>query len=472
MKIQSGLFPGQILQRSPLQEACARVTGSCEATRRTKLQVCVLRHGAVLPGVRASGEAENGVWQACIEALPVGGPYEVRFRLPDEPELCIADIRVGDVWFLGGQSNMHGAGEVAEALPPHPEVQAFYNEDEWRVAEEPLTLFWGAVDPVHTDGHPPMQDPGEIRAARRRTRVGVGPGLAFGREMFAATGVPQGLVCCAHGGTLMDQWSPALRVKGGASLYGALLRRFRKLGQPVAGVLWWQGCSDVAAPEPYTRKMQDLIQAVREDFAQPDLPWLMVQIGRLFPSDETGRNSGWLSIQDQQRRLPETIRRLSVVPAVDLDMEDSVHISANGQKLAAKRLARIARFHLGEPGINEAIQLADIRALPPEAPAAHSSIIEVGFQNVAGELGATGAPTGFRLVSPEGEPRHCIHTIRCEGAVVRLYFKHLAQPLQGWHLAYGFECDATCNITDSENMALPVFAPQPIQIPNPSEGLQ
>jgi hypothetical protein len=472
MKILSGLFSGQVLQRNARQVACARITGSCNTTTRAMVEVSVLHAGTVLPGARGGGEAVNGAWQAWIEDLPVGGPYEVRFRLPDEPELRVTDVRVGDVWFLGGQSNMHGAGDVADALPPHPEVQAFYNEDEWRIAEEPLTLFWGAVDPVHTDGNPPMHDPVEIRAARRNTRVGVGPGLAFGRDMFAATGVPQGLVCCAHGGTSMDQWSPALREKGGWSLYGALLRRFKKLGQPVAGVLWWQGCSDAGEPEPYTRKMQELVAAVRQDFAQPDLPWLMVQIGRIFPNDGSNRNPGWLSIQDQQRRLPESIHRLSVVPAVDLEMEDSVHISANGQKLAAKRLARIARFQLGEAGVRDAIRLADIQALPPAAPGAHSTIIEGRFENVAGELGAVGAPTGFRLVSPEGESRHCIHTVRCEGATVRLYFKHLAQPLQGWRLAYGFECDATCNITDSEGMALPVFAPQPIRIPNPNEALQ
>ncbi len=469
MNIQSGLFPGQILQRDARQMARTRIAGRCETTRLATIEVYVTRDGIVLPGVSGSGEAKDGFWQASVDNLPVGGPYEIRFHLLDEPDLHVADVRVGDVWFLGGQSNMHGAGEVTDALPPHPQVHAFYNEDEWRIAEEPLTLFWGAVDPVHTDGHPPMHDPVEILTARRNTRVGVGPGLAFGREMFAATGVPQGLVCCAHGGTSMDQWSPGLREKGGASLYGALLRRFRKLGQPVAGVLWWQGCSDAVAPEPYTRKMRELVEAVRQDFAQPDLPWLMVQIGRLFPSDGAGLNPGWLSIQDQQRRLPETIHHLSVIPAVDLDMEDSVHISANGQKLAAKRLARIARFHLGEPGVMDAIKLADIQALPTAAPAKHSSIIEVRFQNVAGELGAPGAPTGFRLVSPEGEARHCIHTIRCEGATVRLHFKHLSQPLQGWRLAYGFECDTTCNITDGEGMALPVFAPQPIRIPNPNE---
>ena len=56
---------------------------------------------------------------------------------------------------------------------------------------------------------------------------------------------------------------------------------------------------------------------------------------------------GW-DIQEQQRHLPERIRYLSVVPAVDLELDDSIHLSANGHSLLAKRLARCAdRLALG-----------------------------------------------------------------------------------------------------------------------------
>jgi len=60
-----------------------------------------------------------------------------------------------------------------------------------------------------------------------------------------------------HGGTSMAQWSPPLRNKGGASLYGAMMRRYEKLGQPIAGLLWYQGESDAnrEAASVYTQKM-------------------------------------------------------------------------------------------------------------------------------------------------------------------------------------------------------------------------
>ena len=103
MNIQSGLFPGQILQRDARQMARTRIAGRCETTRLATIEVYVTRDGIVLPGVSGSGEAKDGFWQASVDNLPVGGPYEIRFHLLDEPDLHVADVRVGDVWFLGGQ---------------------------------------------------------------------------------------------------------------------------------------------------------------------------------------------------------------------------------------------------------------------------------------------------------------------------------------------------------------------------------
>jgi hypothetical protein len=75
---------------------------------------------------------------------------------------------------------------------------------------------------------------------------------------------------------------PDLKDKQGDSLYGATLRRVIAAGGRVKGMLWYQGESDAnpkAAPE-YSAKMEKLIAAFRQDFAQPDLPFYYVQIGR------------------------------------------------------------------------------------------------------------------------------------------------------------------------------------------------
>ena len=59
--------------------------------------------------------------------------------------------------------------------------------------------------------------------------------------MYDYEQVPQGVICCAHGGTSMDQWSPEGRDLGGdESLYGAMYRRFVHNGSRVKGMFWYQ----------------------------------------------------------------------------------------------------------------------------------------------------------------------------------------------------------------------------------------
>ncbi len=106
-------------------------------------------------------------------------------------------------------------------------------------------------------------------------------GLSFAVEMVKRTGVPIGLIPCAHGGTSMSQWDPTLKDKGGDSLYGAMIRRFQTIGGKVAGVVWYQGESDAspsAAPK-FPTKFEEFVAAVRRDFGQPDLPFYMCRSG-------------------------------------------------------------------------------------------------------------------------------------------------------------------------------------------------
>ena len=58
----------------------------------------------------------------------------------------------GDVWLLGGQSNMNGNGRMEEQLKPDPRI-LFYarNVNRWVIAREPLGLLFF---PDHPDAVP------------------------------------------------------------------------------------------------------------------------------------------------------------------------------------------------------------------------------------------------------------------------------------------------------------------------------
>ncbi len=168
--------------------------------------------------------------------------------------------------------------------------------------------------------------------------------------MVEATGVPVGLVICAHGGTSMEQWSPAKKDQGGKSLYGSMLRQVKLAGGKVKGVLWYQGesdASDKAAPV-YAKTFADFIGAVRGDLERPDLPFYFVQIGR-FINDSAP--TYWNAIQEAQRKIPDEVPNTAVVAAVDLELDDLIHVGTPGLMRLGQRLANIAlREQFGHMG--------------------------------------------------------------------------------------------------------------------------
>lgn len=455
----------QVLQRDSRGFASVNVKGKTD--RRIASNVFVeIRHGRRLLvefGKKSVGRCIDGGWEARLSGLPAGGPYEFKFRAGKE-FVSVANILVGDVWVLAGQSNMVGDGEVKAALQPHPMVHAFYSWDEWRRAVEPVHFPAGSVDPSHNER--PILDRAEILREHKIAVKGAGLGLAFGRSMFRRTGVPQGVIPCAVGGTSMAQWSPKLKKNKGRSLYGAMLRRFRLMGQPVAGVLWYQGEADTSGDTvTYTDSMCELVKSVRKDFKNPSLPWIMVQLGKthLF-SEEESEQVSFLSIREQQRLLPGEIKNLLVVPAIDLPMEDGIHIATEGQNILGERLARAAAYSLKVNGAKKTIELKSIRLVPCPTNWGQCPAIEIMFANVAGDLQSNGVPAGFRLIRPDGKILKRIHKVLFKGGG-RLLVVPYTYPdfsMEGYRISYGYDLDAYCNIHDSENMSLPAFAPQQI----------
>ncbi len=328
---------------------------------------------------------------------------------------------------MAGQSNMEGCAFMEGAPKPHPLVRCFTMARRWELAREPLHLKPESPDPVH-GGLTLSADAAE--KMRRQTRKGAGVGLHFGRLMHARTGVPQGLIATAHGGTTMRQWDPALHHLGGESLYGSMLLSLHAVGQPLAGVLWYQGESE-ALPKlarVYTPRMCRLVAAVRRDLDQPNLPWLMVQIGRFIRdsqwSDPWPDSTAWNAIQDQQRLLPESIRRCMVVPAIDLELDDRAHVGSDGFALLGRRLVEIANHVVHrDPKAIPAIALRSVRQTILRAP--RGPRIEVDFAHVVGRLSGPGPIQGFTLLDAKGCPDSLIHRVQLDNNCAIL---HLIRP--------------------------------------------
>ena len=406
MQIESGLFPHMVLQRNDQNVSQARVAGTCSAT------------GEVLATIRQDNDVLKG-WDKCqvgtsahgridaeISGLPSGGPYCIALSV-DGTETMVEDVLVGDVWMLGGQSNMRGMGLLTEESAQHPDVRAFYMDDRWEVARDPIHNVKDAVAPCHS----------LIGGGSGANFKAVGPGIGFGIEMRQRRGVPQGLICSAHGGTSMTQWQPDFEV-GNRCLYGAMLERFKRNGGAIAGMIWYQGESDAnaEAADLYTQRFERMMAAFRRDTGL-SVPTAMVQIARV--------------------------------------------INASDQPRLGRRLADCMQYLTGEADGNPPISLAGIKF---STDTYGRPIITVSFDNVVGGLQAAGRPWGFHVEDVPGQTRVCDTSL--EGDSVRLLLPNAftePQALTEPHtLSYGFGTNSYCNITDGADRSLPAFGPLPI----------
>jgi len=452
-----------VIQRGKKNCSDQLITGSADSEGQILAAVTGINKKS-RSAVTCRGTAAHGKISCRIRGLPAGGPYTITLsiqkkthprksqnKMKKHEQIIVRNVLVGDVWILAGQSNMEGLGLLKDALTPHPHVRVFRVSDKWDIARDPLHELHTAVDPVHITflgGRIP-----------RAPHIGTGPGTAFGQRMREITRVPQGLIACAHGGTSMDHWNPDLLSKGGESLYGAMHRRFVKNGSKAAGMFWYQGCSDADALNAgeYREKMTGFINAVRRNFADPGFPVVMVQIGRVCRADSSYRY--WNTVQEQQRILGTTIARVRTVPAVDLSLDDAIHISGKDQQILGRRAADAM-----------ASIVSDSRKyLPPIQPQTQKIVrnkttgladIVIPFQHVSGGLRSVGRVSGFSLVRAAGgsdinqifradinENKIILHTILSPENAVET------------KVCYGFGYNPVCTVYDAIGRPLPCFGP-------------
>lgn len=461
LRVARGLAPGQVLQR---RSGGARVEVSGSAADDGAVHATIHRGSRPLPGWdrRRVGRASGGRFTAILAGLPPGGPYRVTLACGGQ-RVEVPDVFVGDLWLLAGQSNMEGCARLPGAAAPHPLVRCFTMGRRWEEARDPLHLRAESPDAVHGEQ---ALDPAAAAHMRRRARGG-GVGIAFARRMLERSGVPQGLIAIAHGGTSMAQWDPALAGRGGASLYGSLRLSLAAVGQPIAGVLWAQGESE-ALPRlarVYTRRMRRLVAALRRDLGQPRLPWLLVQAGRFIDIRHVTRDAwpdpeSWNSVQEQQRLLPSLIPGCAIAASIDLTLDDCAHLDSASFALLAERLAEDAAR----------LVLRDRRARPgpqPGTPSLHRATatapacIVLPVRHAVGGLRSAGPLRGFALVDRAGREVPAIARADLDGD--RVVLRLAIAPRRGLRLRYGLGLDPACTLRDGRGLALPACGPLPIR---------
>ena len=150
-----------------------------------------------------SGSAKagkDGKWSLFLGAMEASAePREMRISENGKPAKTVKNILVGEVWILGGQSNMEWVlantddAKEAVARSGYPALR-YFKMDSNRIEEKEQYFIpgarWIASNP---------KDSGGFSAV----------GFYFGEALLKDLKVPVGLVNVCKGGTSMRAWTPA-----------------------------------------------------------------------------------------------------------------------------------------------------------------------------------------------------------------------------------------------------------------------
>ncbi|MFM6947816.1 MAG: sialate O-acetylesterase [Aquirufa sp.] len=254
----------------------------------------------------------------------------------------ISDVLIGEVWVFSGQSNMEWGGDqnLQESLDEMPNatnksIRFFYIPKATAdYPQEDVRAKWVVCNP---------------EAMKSFSAIG----YFFGKKLNEKLGVPMGLINSNWGGTPAEVWVPQDRVLNNPTLVNAAkkLQTFEWwssragdnynamiapiLNYQIAGVLWYQGESNVGQYSTYTELMNELILSWRAGFKK-NFPFYFAQIA---PYNNYPSNLGAKLREAQTKNL--ALENTAMVVLTDL-VPDVSNIHPTQKIEVANRFANLA----------------------------------------------------------------------------------------------------------------------------------
>ncbi len=155
-----------------------------------------------------------------------------------------------------------------------------------------------------------------------------------------------GLIPTAVGGSAIETWTPGGDHEGtGIRPYDAAIERTKaavKDGE-LKAVLWHQGeadCTPERAPR-YKKRLKELIQRFREDLGDPDLPFIIGQLGQFEGRAWSQPRS---TVNEAHIEVAAEVPNVAFVSSIDLTAKpDGVHFDAPSAREFGRRYAEVYR---------------------------------------------------------------------------------------------------------------------------------
>lgn len=296
-----------------------------------------------LAGDTKTAVVENDVWKVYFDAHEADGNAYSMTVTADGYNKEYKNIVFGDVYLLCGQSNMaYTMGKFMNTAAYSEETVAKYTED-LKAADNYPSLRTYKMKTTGEDRYSdrPLEEPGRNWAVSAQSAMSAfsALGFYFGTNLSENTDVPIGMILSAINGTILQQWldnetikAENVDTKGGVGLYNALIHPFTKF--PIKAVLWYQGESNCDDAQNYERYMKVLINSWRENFNNPELPFLYVQLPSYGGNDFRG-------VRDAQLAVYKSVENVAMAVLTDCGEENQIH--PWDKETVGKRLALLAR---------------------------------------------------------------------------------------------------------------------------------
>jgi len=272
----------------------------------------------------------TGRWQTFVKTKEAGGPHTL--SVEGSEEIIIRNIVMGEVWLCSGQSNM---GKPLGLTPRQKPVINFFEESQ-NADQQEMRFFKVAS----AKSIAPLENcrGAWVVCSQRSVLSFSAVGYFFGKELHQHLDVPVGMIQSTWGGTPVEAWTPKemmnndliierfenyySRFKADSSYYEAAMSDYSKgylksrpelpesiyyvtkpqkgisvlynamieplLNYRIAGVIWYQGESNVSDPDLYKRQFPNLISSWRNKWGNENLPFYYVQIAPFSYNDQFG----------------------------------------------------------------------------------------------------------------------------------------------------------------------------------------
>ena len=155
--------------------------------------------------------AADRSWSVSLPAMPVNAKPATMVVKGSTATLTLDNILIGDVWLLGGQSNMEHPisriedGDIEIASAHHPGIRILtvpYQDGPAKKVSFPRLDQWhGFFGEHYRKGYWDVCTPESVKELS-------GIGYIFARRIHMATQVPLGVIDASRGGTCVETWLP------------------------------------------------------------------------------------------------------------------------------------------------------------------------------------------------------------------------------------------------------------------------